>query len=400
MSTKTGNEYLILLSSNYRKEYIIDSLETIALTKGSSQHYRYMLSWIDPTIKELLNFENEPLNDSLKDKEVLIGMLFQKRIETRKYEWQNIVPIRKAKLKFAFKTGDSETSVGHFYFELGNIVAPNPDFYSKIKELFDSDFNKIYAKNLNILDIDYFREQFDGTLLFNELCENIEKNEFKKDDSKKYKKPLYVYLEGIKDKKNNIVSPKYNSITNKSYFELEEGGYYSCHYSTYSATDANYDVIFKSDKNCFTTPEEFKTCINAKYDKNAIDIVPSMLDRDIRTVIKLSTSIGNTELDKDKNVDGNKNNIISENFESLDLSIPISILIKSSKWPMVFELIGDSALVVLTIILIVLRASSSSSTQPPNQFVQFLNDHLLWIVLSVLFAIIVCKAIVKIYKKK
>ncbi len=101
---------IILLSSNSRKEYIIDSLETIALPIGFVQHYRYRMEWVDPILSSKLGFENQKLTKEFRDSKMIICFLNQEISNDTKI-WENIIPIREATLKFAYKTSNDKKGV-------------------------------------------------------------------------------------------------------------------------------------------------------------------------------------------------------------------------------------------------------------------------------------------------
>ncbi|GAH68216.1 unnamed protein product, partial [marine sediment metagenome] len=140
-----NNNWLYLMSSNASKEYIKDILETLAIPSGSIQHFRYQLRWLDEKLIEMLPSKRIKNGNGLIGTKVVICYLYQERKNKGIWEWNTIYPIRIAKLVDAFKTGESEVDISHFYFQVENYIKyDSHDFNIIIKKIANKKWGKKY----------------------------------------------------------------------------------------------------------------------------------------------------------------------------------------------------------------------------------------------------------------
>jgi hypothetical protein len=116
-ASNVTNEWMYLFSSNAEREYIIDSLEVLALPRGAIQHYRYHLQYLHPDLRG--KFDANPRD--LVGQHVLVSYLCQEQyLEEDKARWRAVetYPIRLGLVVDVHKTG----RIAHFHFEVGEYV--------------------------------------------------------------------------------------------------------------------------------------------------------------------------------------------------------------------------------------------------------------------------------------
>lgn len=308
---KSFTPSIMLLSSNSSKEYIFDIIESIALPPGSIHHFRYQLRWLSSDLREELNYRDQQLSKHLKDIEIVVVYLKQKKNDANNYSWHKLVPLRIGKLKFAFKTGDGDGAFAHFYFELGDYITPKKDFTKEIKQKENEYFNKKYAFFIPEGINDYINK-LESNKAFNSVCDLLEDDDFIPDNlspTEKYHAPIFGLVQNllkikrhaISKKKVKSIKPTFDQFSLQSYYDIREDTEYLIEFFTYSPrAKESFIAKLDSDENYFITPHEYKIKLNSNYDQVTWPLISKILERPILTKIRFFLGREKEEL---KNLD-------------------------------------------------------------------------------------------------
>jgi hypothetical protein len=224
-----NDKWLYLVSSNATKEYIMDILEALSMPFGSVQHFRYRLKWIDKELRNEIPLEGNSLTGKLKNRRVVICYLYQEKRDSE-WEWIAAYPIRSGILMDAYKTGDSDGDVSHFYFKVDNYISYDKQGFTNDKQDFTKILRGIAGKKWNIayaflcvaLDDTYIADKEDSKSAFHKICNSLSLEHLKSPEGKEYF-PIYCFIDGLKNRKGKILEPKYDPIAHKSFYEIKEG---------------------------------------------------------------------------------------------------------------------------------------------------------------------------------
>lgn len=295
-----NNNWIYLMSSNATKEFITDILEVLALPSGIVMHFRYQVRLLDKNLIAQLPIENESRTDKLKNKRVVICYLYQEKQDSG-WKWIAVYPIRTGILMDAYKTGDKDGDVAHFYFKVDNYISyDGQDFTKIIKEKTNEKWGNAYAFIDTALDEKYIAKKEDSKSAFYKICNSLKFEHFKSTDGKKCYFPMYCFINGLKDKMGKILVPIYDPLTHKSFYKITEGGYYSFGFGTYFTLEPPpYVVKLLSDEKIFSTPSKYELKASSHYDEESYAIVSSLLERDIWTSISFKTELPDKVNDKE-----------------------------------------------------------------------------------------------------
>jgi hypothetical protein len=327
-----NDKWLYLMSSNATKEYILDILEVLAMPSGCVQHFRYQLRWLDKELRSKLPVEGQGQTSELKNRSVVICYLYQVKTYSG-WEWVAVYPIRLGILIDAYRTGDKDEDVSHFYFKVNNYVSYNgQDFTKTFKEC--EKWGKFYAFLDTILNDTHIANGKNSKSAFHTICNSLPFEHLKSPKGNEYF-PIYCFVDGLKDKKGEPLVPKYDPLTHKSFYEIAEGGHYSFAFST-SFTPVlpppQYKIKLVSDKNVFSTPYIYKLIASSRYDEESWAIVSRLLERDIWTSLSFEIQL------PDK----------VDNKESLNIRLIFPIRVKRKILYRVIDVASDICLVIGT----------------------------------------------------
>ena len=318
---------IILLSSNASKEYILDALEVLALPFGAVQHFRYRLRWLDRELKEKLPIKKNSNKSKLNDFNVIICYLSQKRIN-EKWEWIAIYPLRAGVLVDAYKTGDNDMDVVHFYFKVYKYLNISNDIINKIENHLKE--RSIWGKAYSFITDDIMEivsateNEGKAYSCFANICELLGKEHFKSPDGKIEYYPIFTLINGLKTEKKNL-KIKYKHLYHKSYYEISEGSCYSLEFKTYFPNPPpEFSIILKNEEKLFSNQPEQKIKISSPYSEENFVLIPRFVEKDLYTSLTFKT---NCEKFNDKEV--------------LNLNISFLIKIKRNLWFRIIEITGE-----------------------------------------------------------
>lgn len=286
------SEWLYLMSSNASEEYILDILETLARPFGSVQHFRYQARWLDDALRKSLPRKGENTDRQIKGKRVVICYLYQEKTEDQ-WQWVSLTPIRIGTLKDAYITGDSERDIAHFYFTVEQyVMLCGDDLSGSIMQAAQRKGGKSYVFLDQSFDESYIAPRKASKSAFHKICDSLELPHFRSPDKKDEYYPVFCFIDGVKDEKDDFLTPKYDPLCCKTFYELKEGSRYAFHFSTYFPyKPPAFAIKLFSDKKVFSTPAEYELKIASRYDEQLWTLIPSLLERNVWTNISLKTEL-------------------------------------------------------------------------------------------------------------
>lgn len=344
-----NSKYIYLLSSNARKEYILDALETLALPFGWVQHYRYQLKYVDNELKQKIPKEKENKDNKLRDYKVIACYLYQEKKNEESGKWLVLYPFRLGTLVEVYKTGDRDIDIVHFYFKTEEYIFYNQENFTELlKQIFkdENKQNKFYAILGNKSDKLNIASKQNSKSAFHKICEFLKEEHFKSWDGTNEYYPLFCLIEGLKGDKPRkwwigipnpfirqsvIFKPQYDKLSCKSYYKISEATSYSLGFEVYfPKRPPEFSIKIKSDEKVFAPPIcEFK--VASRYDEENCVLMTRLLERNICSFIAFNTEC------KDHNCK-----------ETLNLFIKFPVKIVRKIFYRIVEVVGDAGFAVGT----------------------------------------------------
>lgn len=318
LNEDNNQKCLYLMSSNASEEYILDTLETLALPSGIVHHFRYELKWIDNNLKSKLRRKGEKKNSVFKDMHVIVSYLYQSVNKTYKnnWKWHKIYPLRTGVLMDAYKTGnEDDVDVAHFYFKIKNyFYYKNQNFTEIMKKNAEQNFGKDYAF-LNFPFYEkYVANKEDNKSAIHKICQSNIIENFILAKKKKKCYPLFYFIDNLKDVNGNVIEPKYKPNCNKSFYKLEEGESYFLDLGTYYPKEPiKFRIKLAGDQKAISISSN-ELEVKSRYNEESFMFTSLILEKDILTFIKIKTEI-------EENM---KNNHMLK-ILNLDIALPIEI---------------------------------------------------------------------------
>lgn len=336
------NEVLYLLSSNACEEYMLDVLESMALPDGMILHFRYQNRWIPPAIRQEIPKDN---SNTMSGKKVAVCYLYQKKDNYGCYNWVKIYPVRSGVIKFAYKTGDDDSDVSHFYFNVKNYFNNFQDISKRVTELAKNDNNKFYV----LSGITYNEGDLcileNSKRAFIQTVENFDLKHFISIDEEKEYHPFFCKIDGFINNKLKVIAPEYDNVTKKAQYKLKEFDRYAFNFTTYTSmkikTIPKSTISLITDEKIFITKKEYKTKQTSRYDEESWNIISSHIDKNLITIANFKVTCDDCSI---------------KNPLCVDMNIYLSI--SRDKWLIMAELGADICFVFGTAVL----ASSKFNT--------------------------------------
>jgi hypothetical protein len=295
------------MSSNSREKYVVNAFETVAVPRGTVQHHRYQLKYIDPDLRSSLPKHDETVKTELAGSEVVACYLYQER-GNDKWQWINIYPLRNGTLQAAYKTGDGDEDVAHFYFKTagyynyGAEAINLPKLNSAVQAAIAKQVGRSYAS---------FGDKFEPIAsdigndesAFHTLSEALSKHypeHFKTPESMPYL-PVLCFIRGLYqgqpkgESKRVRLEPGYDDDSHESIYELTEGCKYTYEFSYYfpeSFPPPSGDSVITlthDDKFFASTPDTLNA--NSRYDEKECLVLPGAVESDTWSSLRFHTKI-------------------------------------------------------------------------------------------------------------
>lgn len=285
------SKYLYTMSSNATEKYTVNILEALASPRGFVHHFRYELRWLDQELRDMLNLKEGSLSDRLKDIKVVTCYLYQlEKVDT--WEWISVYPIRMGTLVDAYKTGNNDRDVAHFFIKVDNYVSYNShSFNETIQNMLGEKYGRCYASLGFPLDDRYVANNEESRQAFHKICNSLEIKHFQSPKGEKYY-PIFSYLDGLKDEKGAFLDPIYDALSYKTYYKIKEGSRYTFEFSIYfPELPPEFTVSLKSDEKVFPTPGDYKLKVSSRYDEESWLLVSRLLESNIWTSISFQSNL-------------------------------------------------------------------------------------------------------------
>lgn len=350
----SNDKWIYLMSSNARKDYILDILKVLSLPYGVVQHFRYQLKWIDKDIREILLKKGHGLNDKLKDISIVVCYLYQEEKNATR-DWLHIYPIRIGKLVTAYKTGNTDNDIAYFYFELTNYFEyhDREKLFEIVKKTIGDKWSSENFAFLNTsIENQYIANVTKSKTAFHAICDSFNfEQHFKSPTGEKTYYPIFCFIDGFKYypwfyhlldwlkencptlsffiKRNKfsgkVLKPKYDPLSQKSFYEIWECNQYLFEYSMcFPIMPPNFDIRLFSDNKIFSTPSEYKLNVSSRYNEESWTLISSLLERNVWTIISFKTEL---PVDNDK--------------EPLNIVIDFPIKVKRKILYRIFDILSD-----------------------------------------------------------
>ena len=309
---------LYLLSSNAEAEYIRDIVETIGTPSGFVHHFRYKLKYVNRTLRKLLPLAEDRGRNMLAGSSVVAVYLRQRQVAPDRDEWIGSMPTRRGILQRCYRTGDSDNSIAHFFFEVRESLLWSERSENPLRNIFGTSFEKDFA--IVSLETEPRELSFHKTSeIFECQCEQLASVGFPYDryDRKTetiktidYIPPLVVLVEGIKRRLFRWqieLKLDYAALSMKSYYHLTEGGLYFLRIRTYNCEHHRpYQLKARVVKELFVTPEEYTLAVNSSYDGECWEFIPAFVQQNTCGLIRISTEsqMGSNQQSGMQNLDG------------------------------------------------------------------------------------------------
>ena len=288
---------VFVMSSNSQAEYIQDIIESIALPEGSMHHFRYLIDYLDPDLRELLPLQGGKVPRLLKGAQVIVVYLNQMMVSENKYKWKEALPVRLGVLKDCFKTGEEKNATAHFFFALQEGLLPKDAFNSEFQNILGDSYEKRYAC-LSFSRVSGIVRKDSPTRIFEAQCTKLQSVGLAYDDQgriTKYDPPLMVLIEGLYEKRRWLrdkkLTPRGDRSTNKSYYILTEATPYFIKYRTLitDETERRHQVTMSFPKEVFSTPSEYVQNIFSSYYAESRDIELAYVEHGTRGYFDFKT---------------------------------------------------------------------------------------------------------------
>jgi hypothetical protein len=332
MASNTSESWLLLISSNYKKEYISDIVEVLGVPAGFIMHFRYRKKWVEPLLWDALpkkeKYTGVPEKLTLK---VLIIYLYQ---DAQDKSWKYSYPIRFATVDKCYKTGDHESDVAHFYLLMGDYCAVKQrGLLAKLDRLKNGSYlaaehdkfprELVEEKNSNDTDESAFYQ----------LVESIKAEHFVTIEDCKQYYPVFHFVSGFRETSSNQLQKFFQS------YKLTEGKEYiletSIRFIDKKLPSTNSNIKLTCYEKRFENKQELATPVTTYYDEFIWRLVPSSVVDSRKTTVTLATNI---ELKPSSDQD--------EPVLNVTVDLPVTILPDSA-----LKLIGtvsDTSLLVAT----------------------------------------------------
>lgn len=281
--------WVYLLSSNASEEYMADIIESIALPSDSVHHFRYRARWLSQDLKERIPVKGQEKKSPLMGASILIAYLHQIKEGDHK-KWRRVIPIRRATLVTAYKTGDNEHDVVHFYMKLGGFV---------YRDKYKLDVDGLRAQEANwdlaflgdpIEEETFAINHADQEGAFHDMSESFDLECLKSPDGAVSYIPLLFNIEGLRKSRGRLIKMDYDKKHSVAYYSLKEGSPYQMHINTSDICDEPkpHTVLIRSDDNLFSTSSSVDIRVSSHYDRESCLIVPRMIERTAWTEVGCS----------------------------------------------------------------------------------------------------------------
>jgi hypothetical protein len=319
MGGKHGNSrkpWLYLLSSNARWRYFQDVLQVLALPRGFIGHFRYELRYIAPEVRGALPSRPKALPSHLQECSVLLCYLCQRETTPNQWKWLAVYPVRAAKLRRAYKTGENDSDVAHFYFVVQDYCryGQNPDPIKTVGQLLrkvDPQVARPYVSQGEPPTLQFSSEPVSDESAFISTVEAFQTDHLFEGriggSTKKYY-PAFVFISGLReqrkpaeqrgqvkhDERAKPIQPSVDAPGRMAGYRLTEATDYTLELSYHllpPSPDLGSILTLTTNKGVFVTREKQEVNMGSRYDEQVWTLTSALTDHDVSSVVTVSTAL-------------------------------------------------------------------------------------------------------------
>jgi len=349
---------IYLFSSNATQRYLIDTLQSLAFPGGYLQHYRYQLKYVEPRLRSQIPLKSESLEAPKFNSEIVVCYLYQ-QLDAQDGRWKMkaVYPARRGVLLHCHRTGEHDTDIAHFYFQL-NQCFDYRDSHTReglegaLQSALGRDYldKSLYVRSGRQIEspISDSSTEETATHSFGFL---VKPSHWASPDGKTQYFPSILYVHGLVrtqhqrrfPRRKNLRTPLELSVdesTLKSFYKLQEGNRYVFEVSYYfeQAPGTNSQMKMNLTEEHFISPSENVVHVSSRYDEESLLVLPrSLTEKETWSTIELTTDIKPPSAFEGE----------ASNFES---SFPV-LITRRMLWRRVFalaDLLSDGSLAVAT----------------------------------------------------
>src|SRR6266571_301787 len=349
---------IYLFSSNATQRYLIDTLQSLAFPSGYVQHYRYQLKYVEPALRSQIPLKSESLELPKLNSEIVVCYLYQ-QLDAKDGRWKMkaVYPARRGLLLHCHRTGDQDTDIAHFYFQLSERFDYRANYTRENLEgaLKTALGNEYLAKPFYVRSgrrvespISDLSTEESATHSFGFL---VKSSHWASPDGKTQYFPSILYVHGLvrtqhqrkllrKKNLRTALELSLDESTLKSFYKLQEAIRYVFEISYYFDQTPGYDSQMKMNliQEHFISPSENVIHVSSRYDEESLLVLPrSLTEKETLSTIELTTEI-------------NAPSAFEGEASNFGLSFPV-LITRRMFWRRVFalaDLLSDGSLALAT----------------------------------------------------
>lgn len=340
----SDERWVYLFSSNATLEYLRDVVETLAVPRGFVQHYRYRMKLLDRELRELLPLRGNSLPVALLDRHVVASYLYQEQQATG-WRWETTYPIRCGKLVQAYKTGEHDADVAHFYFEVsdyyhykdGESKGPGILKDELARAIGTGAWGRAYAVLGRPFEIKESSSAGDESA-FRSFVYALDPKHIGLTKDGKFTQyyPVFYRIRRLASSKRRCsvgwtpwwlhcvesletVRPVYDHEVGEAYYSLNETARYVFDFS-YQLTSAAMPVdesalTLTCDERFFSTPQQHRLGVASRYDEKAWLLMPRVVEHALWSTLTLKTEV-----------------LAPKNMEAVNTTVVVPVRIQLQRW--------------------------------------------------------------------
>jgi hypothetical protein len=312
MTTRTDDaaKTLVLTSSNASKKYISNAFQSLSWPKGWVVHFRYELRWVEDELRNLLPLwqdTNAGNRHSVANLTVLTAYVFQRRNESRVPPWDRVAlyPLRHGSIVDAYKTGNGDNDVAHFYFKVGSYWDTEATASIHVKDLLGLvQDGKNAGLTAHPARVGQHGESAAQALIDSIRVDHLTHQPDRTDltKSRQYY-PILCYLRGMRPRRGQRggeIDVQVEPSETMSFFKLTERKDYWFDFSfhvpasladAFGTPDSGSSITLTYDADAFSSDPARSLAVESRYDEQAWLITPATTDKKILREIQLSTQM-------------------------------------------------------------------------------------------------------------
>jgi hypothetical protein len=294
ISSFSSSDWILLLGSNYKREYISDIVEALGAPDGFVIHFRYRKQWVQPLLWDDLPLKGRYSEAGERAKlskistlRTLIIFLFCEPDRS----WQHAYPIRFAKISECYKTGDDPSDIAHFYLSISNYcVVKSECLLQELTDLNRIDKKYFVARRPALPKQTVESSDDNSESAFHQLIHSLDPLHFAAIEDRTQYFPIFHFVYGFREAMSKEIQKYcngYKLIEGKEYILETSIRFFS---DRHPATGSSIKLLCYEKR--FENKQELQMPVTTYYDEFAWRLVPSAVVDNRTTTVTLETNIG------------------------------------------------------------------------------------------------------------